>query len=88
MKKDKTKDITYSITKAGIGSIPIVGAAASELLGLLVTPPLEKRRGKWMLEIGERLKELEENHHIDLEQLSENETFIDIVLQTTQLVLC
>lgn len=87
MKNDKAKDITYSITKAGLGSIPVIGAAASELLGILVTPPLEKRREKWMLQIGEKLKELEEKQKINLEELQQNETFIDIVLQTTQLSL-
>ncbi|WP_346854884.1 hypothetical protein [uncultured Draconibacterium sp.] len=85
MEKDKVKDITYSLTKAGLGSIPVVGAAASELLGLIVTPPLEKRRSEWMLEVGERLKMLEETKGILLESLKENDTFIDIVIQTTQL---
>lgn len=87
MKKDKVKDITYSLTKAGLGSIPVVGAAASELLGLIVTPPLEKRRSEWMLEVGVRLKKLEETKGIHLESLKENDTFIDIVIQTTQLAI-
>lgn len=85
--KTTSKDILYAVTKAGLGSVPLAGAAASELLGLIVTPPLEKRRQKWMLEIGERLKRLEEKENIDLEGLSTNEQFIDTVLQATSLAL-
>lgn len=87
MNKDKAKDIAYIITKAGIGSVPVIGAAASELLGLIVTPPLEKRRSEWMLEVGERLKKLEATKGVDLESLKNNKIFIDIVIQTTQLAI-
>lgn len=84
MDKDKKKDVAYAVAKAGIGSIPIIGAAASELLQLLVTPPIEKRRNEWMNKIGERLKELEEEKSLNLEELKDNEIFIDVILQTTQ----
>lgn len=87
MKKEKKEDILYSLTKAGIGSIPIVGAAASELLQLIVTPPIEKRRNKWMLEIGEKLQNLENQEKLNIDQLSNNDLFIDVVLQTTQQAL-
>jgi hypothetical protein len=87
MNKDKKKDILYSLTKAGVGSIPIVGAAASELLQLIVTPPIENRRNKWMLEIGEKIQQLENQDKIKIEDLSNNDLFIDVVLQTTQQAL-
>ena len=84
MDKDSKKDIGYALAKAGIGSIPLVGAAASELLQLLVTPPIEKRRNEWMNDIGDRLKNLEELESIDLETLRDNDIFIDVVIKTTQ----
>ena len=87
MQKKISKDIQYAITKAGLGSIPLVGAAASELFSLLVTPPLEQRRNDWMTEIGKRLSELEKQSEIDFEELQGNSLFIDTVLQTTQLAL-
>lgn len=87
MDKDKKKDIAYSIVKAGVGSVPIVGAAASEILNLLVTPPLEKRRNEWMENIGERIKELENKKGIEIESLQDNDIFLDVVLQTTQQAL-
>jgi hypothetical protein len=87
MKKETKDDISYSIAKTALGSIPIVGAAASELLQLLVTPPLEKRRNEWMIEVGEKLKQLEQKEELDLTKLASNDVFIDVVLQTTQLAL-
>lgn len=87
MKKETKDDISYSVAKAALGSIPIVGAAASELLQLLVTPPLEKRRNEWMIEVGEKLKQLEQKEELDLTKLASNDVFIDVVLQTTQLAL-
>ena len=38
--KQSACDYSYAVAKGGIGAIPIVGSLASELLGLLVTPPL------------------------------------------------
>ena len=87
MKKETKQDIAYGVTKAILGSIPYAGAAASELFQLLVTPPLEKRRNEWMIEVGEKLKQLEQKEEIDFNKLAENEIFIDVVLQTSQLAL-
>lgn len=87
MDKENIKDLAYTLTKAGIGSVPYIGAAASEILSLIVASPLEKRRDKWFVEIGERLKILEENSNLQLNELSQNEFFIDIVIQTTLNVL-
>lgn len=87
MKKGTQNDIAYGVAKAILGSVPIIGAAASELLQLIVTPPLERRRDKWMAEVGQRLKELEEKQIVNLENLATDELFIDVVLKTTQLAL-
>jgi len=88
---DKNKpiagDYTFALAKGGLGTIPIVGSIASELLGLLVTPPLEKRRQEWMTEVGTKLKELEDNSKIDLSTLADNAQFIDTVLVATTLAL-
>src|SRR5690242_8282861 len=81
------QDIAYATTKAVLGSVPLVGAAASELLSLIVTPPIEKRREKWMTDIGRDLMELQQNRKVDLTSLVENEQFIDAVLQATSFAL-
>ncbi len=85
--KTTKKDIAYSIAKGGLGTISIIGSLASEIFGLVVTPPLEKRRAEWMNDIAEKLKVLENRKEIDLNELVENEQFIDVVLQATTFAL-
>lgn len=78
------KDRLHTLAKAGIASIPLVGAAASELFTVILAPPLEKRRVEWMNNVAEHLKELEERGKLNLEDLQENETFITTVMQASQ----
>ena len=77
-------DRLHTLAKAGIASIPVVGAAASELFTVILAPPLEKRRVEWMNDVAERLKELEERGDLNLEDLQNNETFITTVMQASQ----
>lgn len=85
--KNTVGDLTHSIVKGGFGTIPIIGSLASEIFGLIVTPPLEKRRVEWMNEVADKLKELESNQKINFNELAENDQFIDIVLQATTFAL-
>jgi hypothetical protein len=85
--KKKPSDAAYAVVKAGISSLPIVGAAASELLGLIVSPPLEKRRSEWMEMVGNGLIELEQKMNVVLEDLQDNNKFIDAAMDATQIAL-
>lgn len=80
-------DIVYATARAGLSSIPLVGAAAVELLQLLITPPLEKRRTQWMEEVAQTLQDLEQNRGVQLEDLQANDVFIDTVLHASQIAL-
>lgn len=80
-------DIAHSIIKGSIGTIPVVGSLASEIFGLIISPPLEKRKAEWMNDIAEKIFNLQENRGVDLNNLKENQIFIDIVLQATSLAL-
>lgn len=85
--KTTVGDIAHSLAKGTLGTIPVIGSLATEIFGLIVTPPLERRRAEWMNEIAEKLKVLEENKTIDFQELQNNEQFIDVVLQATTLAL-
>ena len=85
--KSSLGDKAHTIVKAGVNLTPIAGGSASELLNLIVTPPLEKRRIKWMEEVGEGLRKLEGKHKIDLESLQDNDDFIDVVLEATTIAM-
>jgi hypothetical protein len=76
-------DTAHLVVKAGMATIPFGGGAA-ELFTAIVTPPLERRRQKWMEEMGEGLSKLEEKRGINLEKLRDNEDFIDIVMHASQ----
>ncbi len=82
--KPSIGDNLHALARAGVGSIPIVGAAATELLNLLITPPLEKRRREWMESIGEALRALEQDGRVRLEDLQTNDAFIDTVMHASQ----
>lgn len=85
--KTTGKDIAHSLLKGGIGTIPIIGSLAVEIFGLVVTPPLEKRRAEWMNDIAVKLKELVDKKVINFEELQGNEQFIDVILQATTFAL-
>lgn len=85
--KKTSGDITHSLVKGGLGTIPVLGAAAAELFGLVVTPPLERRRAVWMNEVAEKLKELERRGEIDISALATDEKFLDVVMQATTYAL-
>ncbi|MFD1772061.1 hypothetical protein [Sphingobacterium suaedae] len=85
--KTTAKDVTYAAAKAILGSIPVVGGAATELFGLVVTPPVEKRRQQWMEAVAGKLAELDQQGTTDVSKLSADEEFIDVVLQATSLAI-
>lgn len=81
------KDRGHAIARAGFGSIPIVGAAATELFQMVITPSLEKRRVEWMNWVAESLKKLEEKGQLRIENLASNEAFVDTMLHASQAAL-
>lgn len=79
--KPNDHDIAHTVVKAGLSAIPIIGGPVSELLSLVVTPSLVKRRDKWIESIAKALKELE--RHIEdfkIENLRENDSFVSAVM--------
>ena len=80
-------DYAHSATKGVLGMIPFAGSLVTEIFSIVIAPPLEKRRREWMENIVEKLKQLEEKGEINLNSLSENEEFIDVVLQATSIAI-
>ena len=78
------KDRAHALVRAGLGSLPYVGAAATELLQMVIVPSLEKRRTEWMNSVAEGLKALEEKAQLRIDGLASNEVFVDTVLHATQ----
>ena len=80
-------DHAHTLARAGLGSIPFVGAVASELLGLIIAPPLARRQTYLFESLGDGLRSLERDLGVVIEHLSSNDTFVDTALQAIQVAL-
>ena len=82
------RDKAYTAIKAAIALIPGVGGSIAELLPMIIAPPLEKRRNQWLSDIAKNLKSLEEKvDEFRIEDLSQNEIFITVVMHATQVAI-
>lgn len=84
-KKPAALDVVYAAIKGGVSGIPIpvIPGVAAEIIGLVLAPPLAKRRDAWFESLGERLKAVEAR----LELLGENQAFVTTALQATQIAV-
>lgn len=57
--KRKARDVVHTLVKAGIAGVPCLGGPANELLSLVITPSLDRRREEWIDSIGKGLKALQ-----------------------------
>lgn len=80
-------DVAHAVVKAAIGSIPLVGAAGTELFAYVVEAPYEKRREDWMRSVGDAIAELRDSRGVNIEELRNDPDFTDTVLLATQSAL-
>src|SRR5262245_32157069 len=74
------KDAANKIVKAAASLLP----AAAHLVDFVIKPSLERRKVEWFDDIGERLRRLEAEKRLTLDDLDGNEEFADAVLQATR----
>jgi hypothetical protein len=78
-------DYAHAGVRAGLSMAPYLGGPLAEFFTMVVTPPLERRREAWMIEIYTRLKQLEEQiAGFKIEDLAQNENFISTLFYATQ----
>ncbi len=77
------EDCGHMVARSALGAIPFGGQAAIELFQTVVQPPLQKRQREWMEEVAKGLQELEEQQKCIVEELKDNDSFIDTVLQAS-----
>ena len=86
--KNSKGDYALSVCKSMIGFVPYVGSVASELLGLVISEPVNKRRDEWIIKLYEDLQNLESSiENFKIENLKDDENFITVVLNATQLAI-
>jgi hypothetical protein len=81
-------DVWHTVVRAGLSAVPGFGGPAVELLGLIIMPPLERRRQQWMVAVADGLRKLEQQQQgFKIEALQDNPVFVDAVMQATQAAL-
>jgi len=83
-----TSDTVHAVVKSIASAIPTAGGPLSVLLETLFAPPLERRREKWFKQLAEVVSQLELRvADLTAEKLSQNEIFVTVALQATQIAL-
>lgn len=81
-------DLIHATARIALSMIPYAGSAAAEIFNMVIAPPLERRRDQWMVRIYEGLQELKQmDPAFDIAELANNDQFITVVMQATQLAI-
>ena len=86
--KKQTGDVAREVGKAIISAIPAAGGPLQVLFENIFTAPLEKRRQAWLEQLAGVVTELQEKTEgFTPEKLAENESFITVALQASQIAV-
>lgn len=77
---DPTGDKVYRLVETVTSVVP----AGQQMLHSLIAPPIQKRMELWIKQTEEKLKILEENKKIDLNELNSRPEFSALLLRTIQ----
>jgi len=84
---EPTEDKVHRLVRATLGALPLFSGTAVELLNALIEPPIERRRSVWMEQVTVAINEIHQRLGIDLENFKNNEEFISILIQASQIAL-
>ena len=85
---ERKKEIALAVTKAALGSVPVLGGAAAELLDLVMRPAVESRRTDWLNDLSDTLAELQTRvEGIETGSLLENQEFVSTLFQASAVAL-
>lgn len=80
-------DYLHLTAKVGLSAFPVVGGPAAELFNAIIAPPIEKRRNDWLNHLEARLRTLEQEKRLKIEDLRENQEFVTAILEATTVAL-
>lgn len=81
--KKSAGDVVHAVVKGTLSVIPFAGGAAAELFTLILSPPLEKRRQRWMESVTERLDQAEAN----IQSLGQNPSFVTTLVHASTIAV-
>lgn len=85
--KKTAKDLLHAGGRSVLGVIPFGGQTAIEVFNQIITPSIERRRDEWMSRLGEAVEDLERFREGIVDELANNESFIDTLLQASQIAV-
>jgi len=87
--QDKTTgDVAHEVGRAIVSAMPAVGGPLQVLYENVFEAPLDKRKRAWLEELASVVNELQERvDGFRPESLADNETFISVALQASQIAL-
>lgn len=81
-------DTVHAVIKSIASAVPTAGGPLSVLLETLFAPPIERRKDKWFKQLAEVVSLLEQRvTDLTAEKLSQNDNFITVAFQATQIAL-
>jgi hypothetical protein len=80
-------DRAHTLVRAVLAAWPVGGGPAVEILGVIVGPPLERRRQAWMERVAAGLRDLDGRVGAVFDDLENNEAFQSAFLHATQAAL-
>jgi hypothetical protein len=81
--EEELSDKAHTVGRALTSFVP----GGSELFTYLVTPQLERRLIEWRRLVGEEIHRLSQKQDINLDDLQQNDKFIDAVVSATQVAI-
>lgn len=83
-RKSDARELVEATTAGAIGSVPVVGGVAAGLFTFLVTFGYNRRLQEWMDEISADVQHLLDEQGLTMEDLAEDEAFLDAVIDATR----
>ena len=81
-------DIALGATRAALAAIPFVGGTITEVVSLVLTPAVQRRRDEWLKELADDLDRLKAKvEGFKVENLVENEAFVSATIQATRIAI-
>ena len=80
-------DRIHSGIKTGLSVVPMAGGPMSEILSAVVGSPINKRLQSYLTSLDYRIKDLEEKGRVTCNELSKNDEFLDILIQSSQIAV-
>ena len=85
--RETKEDIAHAAGRGFAGAIPFAGQSAIEIFSTIVTPPIERRKDAWRVRVGKAIEELEGFRAGIVEELQNNEAFVDTLMQASTVAM-